>query len=255
MELDRGWTVGDEGDDASSGVWVRVDPVATSAQPEDDHSEPGTDCWITGQQQAGQSDGWNDVDSGVTTLFSPTYAFTGAQSATFSYWKWYSNDQGNSPGEDYWDVLLSNDGGQTWISLEHTTTSTNAWVQVSGSVLDHFASVGDLQFKFQASDEGSGSLVEAGVDDFLIAGVFDLTGAEDAPAFSLRLSQNVPNPFNPVTRIAFSLSEPGPVSLKAAPGHAGQRRQGCWRARGDLERPGFRGTQCRQRRVFLHAAG
>ena len=214
MEADRGWTKGAEDDDASTGIWVRVDPIGTNCQPEDDHSADGTDCWITGQHQAGQSDGYNDVDSGKTTLFSPVYDMTGAESLTFGYWKWYSNDQGSDPGNDYWDVDLANDGD--WAVLEHDNVSTNAWVEKNYDFFDHFGTPGMVQLRFVASDEGSGSLVEGGVDDFFIAGVFDATGVDDGATLPFRvgLAQNAPNPFNPKTDISFALTRTGPVSLK-----------------------------------------
>ena len=214
MEADRGWTKGAADDDAGTGIWVRVDPYPTSAQPGDDHSADGTDCWITGQQQPGDSDGANDVDGGKTTLFSPVYDMTGAESLTFGYWKWYSNDQGNDPNNDYWDVDLGND--DSWVVLEHTMTSTNAWVEMNYDFFSYFGTPGLVQVRFIASDEGSGSIVEAGVDDFFIAGVFDATGVDDGETlpFRVSLAQNVPNPFNPKTDISFALTKSGPVTLK-----------------------------------------
>jgi carboxypeptidase T len=216
MEADRGWTVGADDDDASTGTWVRVDPYPTGSQPGDDHSADGTDCWITGQQQPGDSDGANDIDNGKTTLFSPVYDMSGAESLTFTYWKWYSNDQGSDPNTDYWNVDLSNNSGGTWTSLEHTTASTNAWAQMNFDHFTYFGEAGLVQLRFEASDEGSGSLVEGGVDDFLIVGVFDASDVDDGETlpFRVQLSQNVPNPFNPKTDIAFALTQSGPVSLK-----------------------------------------
>jgi len=216
MEAERGWSVGAQDDDATTGIWTRVDPYPTSAQPGDDHSADGSYCWITGQQQAGQGDGANDVDGGKTTLFSPVYDMTGAESLTFGYWKWYSNDQGNDPNNDYWNVDVSDDGGASWTSIEHTTVSTNAWAGMDFDLFDFFASAGLVQLRFVASDEGAGSLVEGGVDDFYIAGVFDATGAGDGSPllFHVELAQNAPNPFNPKTRISFALTRRGPVTLE-----------------------------------------
>ena len=34
-------------DNATTGVWVRVDPNGTSAQPENDHTVDGTQCFIS----------------------------------------------------------------------------------------------------------------------------------------------------------------------------------------------------------------
>ena len=109
---------------------------------------------------------------------------------------------------------LANDGD--WAVLEHDNVSTNAWVEKNYDFFDHFGTPGMVQLRFVASDEGSGSLVEGGVDDFFIAGVFDATGVGGGEILPFRviLAQNVPNPFNPKTDISFALTRTGPVSLK-----------------------------------------
>jgi hypothetical protein len=163
------------GDNASSGEWERGDPIGTfengnPVQPEDDHTAaPGTDCWFTGQHVAGQSSGYNDVDGGTTSLYSPVYDLGAYNTVEVSYWRWYSNDEGYSPGEDTWAVDVSNDGGSSWTSLENTTASDESWQQISFVVNDLFAAPDRLRLRFRASDLGGGSLVEAAVDDLAIS--------------------------------------------------------------------------------------
>ncbi|MDA1267326.1 MAG: choice-of-anchor B family protein, partial [Planctomycetota bacterium] len=99
METGQGWSAGAAGDTATTGVWVRGNPIGTDAQPEDDHSVPGTQCWFTGQGSNGGSVGENDVDGGRTTLLTPIMDLTGGD-MTISYWRWYSNSAGSSPNAD-----------------------------------------------------------------------------------------------------------------------------------------------------------
>ena len=204
MEADRGWRAGDPADDASSGLWVRVDPVGTSydgaqVQPDDDHTADGSEAWVTGQHVAGESAGYNDVDGGRTTLYSPVYDLTGGANVAIRYWRWYTNDVGNAPGEDWWDVEISNDGGASWTQVEHTQASNAEWLERQLDLADYFTAPGQVQLRFVASDEGSGSLVEAGVDDFLLVGDFGDVTARPARCPTRSPSTSRPRP-TPSTR-------------------------------------------------------
>jgi len=175
-EEDSGWTVDLAGDDtATGGVWVHGDPVESeyngnTVQTGDDHTAaPGVNCWFTGQHQSGQSAGYNDVDGGQTTLTSPIYNVAGSGSVEVSYWRWYTNNLGYSPDEDYWVVQVSNDGGANWVNVESTTASNNAWQQVSFFANDYFDTPDQLRLRFRASDYNGGSLVEAAIDDIVIS--------------------------------------------------------------------------------------
>jgi Zn-dependent metalloprotease len=214
FEAPSGWTVGDVGDNATTGIWVRVDPVPTSAQPGDDHTTLGTDCWVTGQHTSG-GDGSNDIDGGKTTLLSPAYNLTGATEARAHYYKWYSNSEGNNPNSDTWIVQARNNGG-AWVDVENTMVSTNAWVEFEVDLLALFGgSVGTVEFKFIASDEGASSLVEAAVDDFCLLVVQGSAGAgEVGRTLVYRLNEATPNPFNPQTTIRFQVPERVRASLK-----------------------------------------
>ncbi|MCP3919879.1 MAG: choice-of-anchor B family protein [bacterium] len=172
MESNAGWSSGMPGDTATTGIWTRGNPNGTDAQPEDDHSPaPGTDCWFTGQAAPGAGNGSNDVDGGVTTLLSPVLALAGTSDPTISYWRWYSNNQGTV--DDIFVIDIT-DNGSTWLNVETLGPNgpdvVGGWIQHSFRLLDvsGLNLTNQIQMRFVASDLGSGSIVEAAIDDFSI---------------------------------------------------------------------------------------
>jgi len=174
MENDGGWTVGDPQDSATSGIWERDDPNgvyenSTEIQPEDDHTPaPGTDCWLTGNDPPGSSQGTDDVDGGQTTLKSPVFDLAAYGGVTVDYFRWYTNNTGNSPGQDNWRVQVTN--GDDWVDMENTTLSDRSWLERSFPIGDYVAITSSVQFRFIAEDQEPGSVVEAAVDDFSLTG-------------------------------------------------------------------------------------
>ncbi len=174
VETDRGWTRGAQGDNATTGQWIQADPVGTwegsePVQPEDDHTpSPGHICFVTGNGAVGGSVGEADVDGGKTTLLTPMFDLSDAHSATVSYWRWYTNDLGNNPGQDWWTVDVTADG-QNWVHLEYTQASANEWTHHEFDLLQHIALTDRVQLRFIADDQSPGSLVEAAVDDFTLS--------------------------------------------------------------------------------------
>ena len=222
LEVASGWTVGAPGDNATTGVWVRVDPNGTTAQPEDDHTPaPGVMCFVTGQGAVGGGVGDNDVDNGATTLFSPVFNLSAAtQSCIVSYWRWYSNNQGALPNTDFWVVDISNDGGTTWTNVENVNPPNalqGVWVKVDVNVIALFGSPNQVKLRFIASDPApNGSVVEAAVDDLVVLATSGTTGVEGPSAaapvrFTVGPSQ--PNPFNPSTTLTYTLPERTEVSV------------------------------------------
>jgi len=214
-ETDLGWSLGVAGDGATSGQWVRDDPVGAvyngeQTQPEDDHTPaPGHICFVTGNGSPGGAAGEADVDGGKTTLLSPVFNTENATSIDLSYWRWYTNDLGNNPGQDWWTVDFSNDG-TTWTHLEYTQESANSWTEHTFA-LDEIAPVtGTLQLRFIADDVSPGSLVEAAVDDITVTILRQLgEDAPDAPAAADGPAGIVscrPNPFGTQAALTFRLN-------------------------------------------------
>jgi hypothetical protein len=176
-ESDQGWTLGIASDGATSGIWVREDPIGTTnngqqLQPEDDHTIDGNIAFVTGNAPFdGSNAGDGDVDNGATTLITPVMNLTGAVNPVFGYWRWYSNNLGNAPNADDWVVQVTADG-QNWVDLERTSQSEASWLYRQFLLNQHIDLSDQMQVRFIADDSGEGSLVEAAVDDiFVLNGV------------------------------------------------------------------------------------
>lgn len=181
FEVDHAWTGGVAGDTATAGIWVRVDPVGTPAQPEDDHT-PGSGhmCWVTGQGSPGGPADAADVDGGRTTLLSPAYDLSTLGNPVIQYWRWYSNDwraddilnAGLDPMADVFRVDVSNNNGASWVNVETLGPSglevIGGWIFHEFRVADFVAPTSQVRIRFVAEDAGVDSIVEAAVDDFAI---------------------------------------------------------------------------------------
>lgn len=155
-----------------AGQWGWGDPDETAFQPEDDATPDGTKCWFTGLTTGG-GNGSNDVDDGETILRSAVYDLTGAVNPAVRYARWYTNDRGQNPGEDPFVIEVSNNSGATWAPLEQVASPGGglllplAWVDVEIPLGGILPVTSTMRFRFTAEDAvGSGSLIEAGIDDF-----------------------------------------------------------------------------------------
>jgi Trypsin len=184
FESSVGFSVGAPGDDATTGIWVRVNPNGTAAQPEDDNSVNGTIAWVTGQGSVGGGLGDNDIDGGTTSLVSNQIDLTGTESATISYARWYSNNAGASPNADVFEVFVSDDDGQTYSLVETVgpagAGTSGGWIETGFNVSDFVELTSMIRVMFVASDLGDGSVVEASIDDVRIFGVS--CGTDSCPA-------------------------------------------------------------------------
>jgi hypothetical protein len=175
-----GWTVGGTGDTATNGLWVAADPFRTAygngntCQPEDDRSPVGARAFITGNTAAsGTTNALRtqaDVDGGTTTLTSPAFDLSASPASRISYWRWYAGWQSSTAAStgDSLVVQVSNDSGASWTTVETVNTNAGAWVERSFAVADFVAPTATVRVRFRATDAGTDSTVEAGIDDFRV---------------------------------------------------------------------------------------
>ena len=171
FEADRGWTVNEVGDNtATTGQWARGTPQATSSGGvalQLGACAGGANCFITGLG-AGASAGANDVDNGFTSVRSPVIALpaTGPLTLTFSY---YLSHLNNSSTADFFRVRVIGPTGTSTLVFEELGSAANdpaAWVTRTVN-LASFAGQ-SIRIRFSVNDTGTGSLVEAGVDNVTI---------------------------------------------------------------------------------------
>ena len=175
----EGWIIGDELDNASSGIWELAIPTATfnddniQIQPGINDLNGGQYCFVTGNGYEEGNGGFDDVDNGKTTLYSPIFDLSNFDEIVLSYSRWYTNDVGDNGDSDKWDVSISNNGGLSWSTLEYVSSSLTEFSKQTFLLSDIIDLTSEIVFKFVAEDifydgdEGSGgSLVEAAIDDF-----------------------------------------------------------------------------------------
>ena len=171
LETDVDWTVGADDDDATAGIWVRDNPNGTTAQPENDHTEGGTDCFFTGQGSVGGNAGEADVDNGKTTLTTGLIDLSGVEAADLQYCRWYWGGGPNNQGDSF-IVEVSDDAGQTWTGLETLLPggdeSQGGWFLTSHRITDVIDATDSVQIRFIANDYGNGSIIEAAIDELSI---------------------------------------------------------------------------------------
>ncbi len=178
------WTTGIAQDNATAGMWELAEPVPSHSgvngtgvmvQPGSQHTPGGSMCWVT-QNAPGPFTpmGAADVDGGSTTIESSIMDLSTFDTPTFSYWRWYVNNPpgGSNPGEDLWQVFISNDAGSTWVPVEETSISDRSWRRVTFRVEDVIDVTATMRLRFVASDsvvpganQAGASLVEAALDD------------------------------------------------------------------------------------------
>lgn len=175
-EVDRGFIIGVEGDNATAGVWTRATPVGSkengaTVQVAEDATAYGSFCFVTGNGGSTTDlAAANDVDGGRTTLRSPMFRLDNLADAKLRFKYAYSNDRGPQKGGDFFRVQISNDAGATWTNLIQTSVSSDGWQDAMFKIEDFVTPTAEMLVQFVAEDNAPPSLVEAAVDDIFVEG-------------------------------------------------------------------------------------
>ncbi len=161
FETDQGWsTTGN----ASAGQWELGVPVGGGdrGDPPVDFDGSGS-CYLTEN-----TDGDSDVDNGAAYLETPILDLTGLD-VKVHYALWYSNNSSGSPNADVFRVYITNDLGFNYVLVDTVGPVTiDRWFEYEFYVSDFVAPTDEIRIRFEVSDIGGASVVEAGLDDFYI---------------------------------------------------------------------------------------
>jgi hypothetical protein len=167
FETDKGWTVEDSYY-LSEGSWERGTPVDDERGDPPGDSDGSGNCYVTENERE------KDVDGGTTWLISPTFELSGYQTVNCSFDIWYTNNYGYSSNQDYFYVDVSSDDGSSWtraLTIGPDTPQPEQWYSYSITIDDYITLTDSVKIRFEASDQGYGSVVEAGVDAFSVSGI------------------------------------------------------------------------------------
>lgn len=158
-ETNTGWTV--QNVNIQTGAWELGNPVGTSAQPEDDNSPDGVNCWVTGR--LGGSTGDYDVDGGPTRLTSPVMDLSSGDAEMSFYYYHYHSDYG---AQQPLAIEITNNG-VAWNTIANVG-HTPSWTKMSFMVSDHVTPTANVQIRLSASDNPNDDIVEALFDDLTV---------------------------------------------------------------------------------------
>jgi hypothetical protein len=171
FETNKGWTVNPSGSDtATTGMWERANPESTSYSGvtyQLGTTASGSYDLVT-EGSAGSSVGSYDIDNGVTSIRSPDIALPSSGDITLSF-KYYLAHYSNATSDDFLRVkVVGSTTSTVFEELGAGNTDGAAWETFSGS-LNAFAGQ-TVYLLIEAADAGSGSLIEAAIDDVLVEG-------------------------------------------------------------------------------------
>ncbi|HRG68023.1 MAG TPA: choice-of-anchor B family protein [Saprospiraceae bacterium] len=189
--LEQNWTTKTF---ASTGAWVRGEPVGTisgndQAQTEFDvDGDLGDACYVTGNGTTDPSAA--DVDNGATILTSPTMNLSKYNEPLLNYSYWFFNGGGNNtPNDKIKFYILS---GTDTLKIEEINKSESAWIAKERFAIKSLTNkLDDIKFMVSIADDNPGHLVEGGLDAFLVFDGNPVANEDVQDKFRIALSATV----------------------------------------------------------------
>jgi len=172
FETAKGWLLTGGANTATRGLWQRGDPEPTNVGGiplQVGSCQGSTNCLITALA-AGAANGSNDVDGGQTSIQSPAIALPAGRTITLSFGMYFSHDAATT-STDLFRVRVVGENGvvQTvWARAGTTKQVTGRWETRTANLSAWAGQTIQLRIDAIDSNDGAGSLVEAGVDNVAI---------------------------------------------------------------------------------------
>ncbi|MEM7263093.1 MAG: dockerin type I repeat-containing protein, partial [Planctomycetota bacterium] len=168
------WAV-DTGAGLTSGAWEQATPIGTTQggnpiAPSLDGTQgsQNTMAWVTQNGNPGGSAGAADIDGGHNRLLSPVFDMAGTD-GTVSFKVWYVNTETILAEQDELLIEITNNNGATWIPLTTVSGNNPEWVAMTFQISDFTIGTNQMRVRFTANDNPNNSLVEAGVDNWIVS--------------------------------------------------------------------------------------
>jgi choice-of-anchor B domain-containing protein len=153
---------------------------------------------------------------GASTLTSPEIDATILTTPYLQFARYY-NPYGwaSIQANDTLKVLLSNNGGSTWTTIDAYTTIDEQWQVLTYRIADYLTPSNAMKVRFVNVDGEAQSTLRTSsfcmLDDIKIVSEGTITNVDETSVIpaSLQLFQNYPNPFNPSTTIRWSQPRAG----------------------------------------------
>lgn len=151
--------------DALSGFWLRREGGGYGyyGQAPQDYDHSGY-CYFTGPEETYWEQ--DDVDGGTTKLRSPLLDITDGITLV-EYAVWYSNNTGNNPYSDIFEVKISNNNAYNFTNVRTigpVENSSGGWCLQRYWANNYITPSDQVRLQFEASDLGGDSQVEAAID-------------------------------------------------------------------------------------------